>query len=91
MSEINKELLAKVRDHILEEPRRYNQGTFGKKSEIAPCGTEACLAGWTVFLVDGVDITQAGASPRTQLYVQQRAADLLGLTTAERFFKGGQS
>lgn len=50
---INKELLQKVRDHILEEPRRYNQETYFTEETDAPCGTAACIAGWAVLLGQG--------------------------------------
>lgn len=53
-SKINFELLARVRDHILEEPRRYDQSTLMRDSAIAPCGTAACIAGWTVILSGGI-------------------------------------
>jgi hypothetical protein len=46
-------LLARVADHIEEEPRRfimdigYDDGDDG-----APCGTAACIGGWLVLLAD---------------------------------------
>lgn len=77
---INTELLAKVRDHILEEPRRYDQGTWGKQSEEAPCGTVACLAGWTAYLGGLMTLTelQEGAA-----VVRERAQRALGLSDIE--------
>lgn len=47
---INKELLAKVRDLILEEPCRYNQEAIGIKSTESPCGTAGCIYGWGAVL-----------------------------------------
>lgn len=63
------ELLERVCEHILEEPRRYNQGlwiTRGKRllnflsvrvksvaESAPPCGTMACRAGWIAALHDG--------------------------------------
>jgi hypothetical protein len=54
---INKPLLRKVRKLIADEPRRLHMGTWGRKlqksertaSDAPPCGTVACLAGWTVL------------------------------------------
>lgn len=49
---LNKQLIEQVRDHVLAEPRRYDQGTFGESVpvDISPCGTQACLAGWAVMM-----------------------------------------
>lgn len=51
---INKTLLRKVRNHILAEPRRYDQGEVA--SEVSrrksPCGTRACIGGWADILED---------------------------------------
>lgn len=58
-------LLLKVKKHILEEPKRYSQATWGsadpeyimdrfpthtRKSDVPPCGTVCCFAGWTAVL-----------------------------------------
>lgn len=54
---INKTLLRRVRNHILDEPRRYNQGTPGKRvsKRESPCGTRACIGGWADML-EGDDV-----------------------------------
>src|ERR1700727_2591993 len=58
---VNKELLKKVRDIIVEEPKRLNMRYWGvhetltdpvfftDKIEYPSCGTVACLAGWTIL------------------------------------------
>jgi hypothetical protein len=85
---INKILFAKVRDHILAEPRRFrmeryvaNPGYYGLEGDTAPpCGTVACIAGWAVALVDGMDaITAPGAYD----HIAERAEELLGLSDDE--------
>lgn len=48
MSEINKELLAKVRDKILAEPDSYNQEVFAQS--LAPCQTACCIAGHALII-----------------------------------------
>lgn len=49
---VNKTLFRAIRNHILEEPRRYNQGVAIEKvtKRTSPCGTQACLLGWAVIL-----------------------------------------
>lgn len=63
---MNIELLQRVKQHILAEPRRLNMGTWvstvGKtvpafagvygrdEADLPPCGTVACVAGWAVLL-----------------------------------------
>ena len=57
---MNIELLQRVRDHILEDPRRLNMHEWiinvSKKHantwnhRYPPCGTIACIAGWTILL-----------------------------------------
>ena len=48
-----KQLLRRVKKHILEEPRRLNMDTLGCRvysEDGPPCGTVACIAGWTAVL-----------------------------------------
>lgn len=52
---MNVRLLRRVAKHIVEEPRRYNQGSWCDRSNDAPCGTMACIAGWAVILGDKLD------------------------------------
>ena len=56
-STINVELLLKVRDHILEEPRRLNMDVWLKKwgtnyptEELPLCRTQGCIGGWALKL-----------------------------------------
>lgn len=80
---INKSLLRKVRNHILEDERRFDMMRFVERrrgSEAPPCGTVGCIAGWAVMLADGI--------PKriTVTYyegVGKRAAELLGLSEDE--------
>ena len=41
----NVELLERTMRHILDHPERHDQAQW-----IAPCGTAACFAGWSVLL-----------------------------------------
>lgn len=54
-------LLNEVADHILEEPKRLEMGTWGETftedskysddgDPIPSCRTQGCVAGWTIFL-----------------------------------------
>lgn len=51
---INVELLKRIKEHLIAEPKRYNQKVWGKDvrgMKSAPaCGTQGCIAGWAVFL-----------------------------------------
>jgi len=42
---LNFPLWVKVRNRIAAVPESYNQGYWKQKSSVAPCGTQACLAG----------------------------------------------
>ena len=89
---INTELLEKVKQHILEEPRRYDQGTWGGVSDEAPCGTRACIAGWTIHLGGrvGLETLQQGGGKRSVFRSAQR---LLRLSDeeAQALFTGDPS
>lgn len=52
---MNVELLEKVKQHILEEPRRLNMQYVLIASSTAPCGTVGCVAGWAMFLTGAMD------------------------------------
>lgn len=43
-------LLRRVKKHILEEPRRLDMSDWVETSKVSPCGTTACIAGWTLLL-----------------------------------------
>jgi hypothetical protein len=91
---MNVELLEKVKQHILEEPRRYNQQhwigvgeteirkRFGKVGDLPPCGTMACIAGWTCILA-GVDLKGVDL-----FSISDKAEELLGINCiqADRLF-----
>jgi len=81
------ELLQQVCAHILEEPKRYHQGTWGLtrkhavgvvgRENVPPCGTVACRAGWIVGLHDGLPSLKNRLS-RNQGSVSDRANLILG-------------
>lgn len=47
---LNLDLLRRVRDHIAEEPRRFVMEDLDATDDVAPCGTAACIAGWSRIL-----------------------------------------
>lgn len=63
---MNKELLLKVREQILREPRQFVMGTWYTEHpmesedndelwmgvEIPNCGTAACIAGWAISIAE---------------------------------------
>jgi hypothetical protein len=75
------DLLTEVKELILADPRRYDQGTYierhgGVKNarviiEYPPCGTVGCVAGWVATLKRGRRFTYGTAGPI--------AEDILGL------------
>jgi hypothetical protein len=77
---INVELLERVKQHILEEPRRYDQSVFGRRSREAPCGTAACIAGWTAVLGGAVEAEQLRSHYGD---IRKTAQGLLGLNEEE--------
>jgi len=90
---MNTKLLRKVQKHIREEPRRWSFGWILRSSH-SPCGTKACIAGWTVLLGDKLDIDE-GLRRHNQpnengdcTHTSVRAKELLELTQdqAERLF-----
>lgn len=81
---INKKLLRRVRNHILAEPRRYNQYVVGQASDDAPCGTAACLMGWAAVLggvVTAEEVRDAGPCDYLKIFPATR--DALGLSKSE--------
>lgn len=61
---LNKPLIRKIRKHILEEPRRYNQGKWFQgllSKRISPCGTQACIGGWAEYFL-GVSVSSLAKS-----------------------------
>ncbi|HLL74864.1 MAG TPA: hypothetical protein VK421_06330 [Pyrinomonadaceae bacterium] len=61
MSKINKTLLRRVRNHILAEPRRYNQRKAAERvsKRTSSCCTRACIGGWADML-EGDDVRKPG-------------------------------
>lgn len=91
---MNVQLLERVRDHILEKPRRLMMGRWvqrqsftgstyisdhGRPVKYAECGTAACIAGWTCVLAD------ERLNHSSESYIEQRATDLLGLTDLQHY------
>ena len=88
------ELLEKVCEVIKEEPRRYDQTTWGISGKqetkrhyenTAPaCGTVACRAGWIVFLHDGPQVFRRATD------IESRAKEIIGLSlpTGHLFSEG---
>src|SRR6266702_3332565 len=50
---MNVKLLRKVAKHIAAEPKRYCFDWELKDPDV-PCGTKACIAGWTIILGAGL-------------------------------------
>lgn len=91
-SKLNIELFRAVREKIATVPVAYDQEQFGRPEESAPCGTAACIAGWTVVLADAmpVDLVRHAAigdpiNKEQGLFktIPDKAMELLGLTSAE--------
>lgn len=86
------ELLERVCEHIVEEPKRYHQGVWallggriadalGKEAAPA-CGTVCCRAGWIVALHDGLNAKplQAESNGVRTNVVEERAQSILDLS-----------
>lgn len=77
---MNKELLNKISEHILEEPRRLNMNYLFRNvnpisKDAPPCGTVGCIAGWACVL-SGVDV-------ELTIDLWSKARSLLGLSMEE--------
>lgn len=87
------ELLQRVKQHVLEEPRRLNMGTWGRKAshrlgdDAPPCGTVGCIAGWCVFLSNPEkiwdEIIQEDFESVSDYPIRTKAAELLGAKETE--------
>lgn len=59
--EVNVDLFQKVKEKILEEPRRFDMSVWGNHVPLLPpetyppCGTVACIAGWALLLESGAE------------------------------------
>jgi hypothetical protein len=84
---MNKKLLLKVKEHILEEPTRLAMGRFVVRDfpgvviipntcdiarKVPKCGTVGCIAGWTCLL-----------SGSTSSEYRETASDLLGIKESQ--------
>ncbi len=76
-------ILKTVIKAITDEPKRYDQNTWGderpqdfpdRERYFPPCGTVACVAGWVCIVADG-------KLPR-ESHIEGMARRLLGLTKA---------
>lgn len=77
---LNFALFRKVIKKLETAPEAYDQSTYATKSDDAPCGTAACIAGWATVL--------DGRIPHTRIRQLNRRADkygqrALGLTNKE--------
>lgn len=90
---INTELLERVKQHILEEPKRFDMHSFVTRvsthapEEIRPaCGTTACIAGWAILLdrADRGEAVPRRISSAFYYSVEFRAMELLSLTEKQR-------
>ena len=43
---MNTQIVEEVKQLIRQEPRRLQMGSWLYESEVSPCGTAGCLAGW---------------------------------------------
>jgi hypothetical protein len=82
---INNELFSRVRNHILEEPRRYEQTSFGQRvpAEVSPCGTQACILGWAVILDGRLPMDANFDDGDIYFSVEKEGREALGLTRDE--------
>jgi hypothetical protein len=74
---MNVKLLRRVAAHIKAEPRRWTYN-WAKPSDEAPCGTQACIAGWAIILGCGL---KRPLDKRGNLKIPKRLANLDGGNT----------
>lgn len=55
---LNFRLFRKVITKLETTPEAYDQGSYGEPSELAPCGTAACIAGWAAHLSGEMTLLQ---------------------------------
>jgi hypothetical protein len=63
-------LLRRVEKHILAEPKRYVQGTWGRLDNTSPCGTTACIAGW-------IDVLNQSERKPTKSFLKRWASKMV--------------
>jgi hypothetical protein len=77
---LNVKLLDKVLKHVSAKPERFDMGSWVHWSSYAPCGTAACIAGWTVILA-------AGNTKKNRREFVEKADELRGGADRNFFFK----
>lgn len=85
---MNKELLERVKQHILEEPKRLKMGSWGRRvnplnSDYPACGTVGCIGGWSIFLAEPKWLT-ANAGELIQYCEVELPSDARRLLELER-------
>jgi len=81
---MNVRLLRKVQKHIAKEYRRWSW-SFVRPTNESPCGTQACIGGWTCILGQKLSIPLIAKEDKSVLRKINRsiARKLLGLTPKE--------
>lgn len=82
------ELMRRVEKLILEEPKRYQQSSWIRESQRAPCHTAACIGGWLVALhtadLEGVELRVVLSSLKYGYYHSgyffRKASEILGVS-----------
>lgn len=81
---LNIELFKAIREKIATAPDAYDQESYGRPEDDAPCGTAACIAGWACVLSDRVPLlTLQNQRYLPMLNVPLLAAEALALTADE--------
>lgn len=73
---LNFPLLRRLVKKLETTPESYNQEVWGSKNKQAPCGTAACIAGWTAHLDNKLTLKQLWRNPKS---AGKTAAKSLGL------------
>lgn len=73
---LNFPLLRRLIKKLETNPESYNQGVWGIKNPTAPCGTAACIAGWTAFLDKKLTLKQLWRNPKRAGKVAARSLGL---------------
>ena len=85
---MNVRLLRQVRKHIAEEGLRWSWSFIRTNSAVSPCGTQACIGGWTCILGQKLDLSKVETKDIWRKVNRQVARKLLALTAnqARRLF-----
>jgi hypothetical protein len=90
-------ILTKVKEHILEEPKRLDMDQFAavyspdtKDPNLPACKTQGCIAGWTILLEKPKVWKELSATAATLQFEQDldstsddTAADILGIDSEQ--------